>query len=220
MIFLGLFSADPPNKPVPGRVPASSKGPADVTEEPGDDPSRALDRADIARFLAGETNGFEDLMTRYRQRAYGIALSLTGNHDDAMDAMQKAFIRVHDSLGRFRLEEPFFPWLYRIVRNTALNQRRDEKRHRGEVPLEWVHQADGRPDPLEETVVGQLKEKLWNGIQELPAEMREVFVLYHFQGMKYREIAATCGVPLGTVMSRLHAARLRLRKTTGLEDEQ
>jgi RNA polymerase sigma-70 factor (ECF subfamily) len=159
-------------------------------------------------------------VTRYRQRAYGIALSLTGNHDDAMDALQKSFIRVHRSLGRFRMDEPFFPWLYRIVRNTALNQRRDEKRHRGEVPLEWVHQADGRPDPLQETMAEDLRERLWRGIQELPPEMREVFVLYHFQGMKYREIAAACDVPLGTVMSRLHAARLRLREAAGLKEQQ
>lgn len=218
MFFLGLFSSDPPNKPDPDRVNVPSTGPTDVTLEPVEDPNRALDRADIARFLAGDTLGFEVLMTRYRHRAYGIALSLTGNHDDAMDAMQKAFIRVHGSLERFRLEEPFFPWLYRIVRNAALNQRRDEKRHKGEVPLEWVHETDGRPNPLEETMVADLKERLWNGIQELPPEMREVFVLYHFQGMKYREIAAACDVPLGTVMSRLHAARQRLKKTTGLEE--
>ncbi len=224
MFFLGLFSSDPPNKtPGPG-VSATSTGPGSdsgqTSSQAHDDPYRTQDRADIVRFLAGETEGFEDLVTRYRQRAYGIALSLTGNHDDAMDALQKAFIRVHRSLGRFRLDEPFFPWLYRIVRNCALNQRRDEKRHRGEVPLEWVRQGDGRPDPLQLTVAGDLRERLWDGIQELPPEMREVFVLYHFQGMKYREIADACEVPLGTVMSRLHAARTRLRKSAGLEDQQ
>lgn len=217
MLF-GLFSFESSNKKMPAGVSGLSAAPDHVTAGALDDPDRIRDRDDIVRFLAGETKGFEDLMTRYRHRAYGIALSLTGNHDDAMDAMQKAFIRVHRSLGRFRLDEPFFPWLYRIVRNSALNQRRDEKRHKGEVPLEWVHETDGRPDPLEETVVGDLKERLWNGIQELPPEMREVFVLYHFQGMKYREIAAACDVPLGTVMSRLHAARTRLRETVGLEE--
>nr|MEE4268337.1 RNA polymerase sigma factor [Candidatus Krumholzibacteria bacterium] len=217
MLF-GLFSFESSNNPAGGGVPSTSPGSADVSADQLDDRQRAEDRADIVRFLTGETKGFEDLMTRYRHRAYGIALSLTGNHDDAMDAMQKAFIRVHRSLGRFRLDEPFFPWLYRIVRNTALNQRRDEKRHKGEVPLEWVHESDGRPDPLEETVVSDLKRRLWNGIQELPPDMREVFVLYHFQGMKYREIATVCDVPLGTVMSRLHAARTRLRETAGLEE--
>ena len=81
------------------------------------------------------------------------------------------------------------------------------------MPLEWVHETDGRPDPLEETVVGDLKERLWHGIQELPPEMREVFVLYHFQGMKYREAADALGIPVGTVKSRLHAALLKLNES-------
>ena len=218
MLFGAIFSGEPNNPSFGGVVPA----PAGSGSPSGEDPllaQRRLDKADIVRFLDGDSEGYEDLMTRYRQRAYGIALSLTGNHDDAMDAMQKAFIRIHRSLDRFRLEEPFFPWLYRIVRNTAHNQRRDEKRHRGEVPLEWVHQADGRPDPLAVTMADDLRSRIWNGVQDLPPEMREVFSLYHFEGFKYREIADLVGVPLGTVMSRLHAARLRLRETADLEEE-
>ncbi len=220
MFFLGLFSSDPPNKSRLPRVVSGSTGDVAAYDGAQQDPDRARDQADIVLFLGGETRGFEDLMTRYRQRAYGIALGLTGNHDDAMDAVQKAFIRVHRSLDRFRQDEPFFPWLYRIVRNTALNQRRDEKRHRGEVPLEWVHETDGRPDPLQVTLNRDLKDRLWEGIQELPDEMREVFLLYHFEGHKYREIAAITGIPLGTVMSRLHGARLRLRSVLELEEEQ
>jgi RNA polymerase sigma-70 factor (ECF subfamily) len=158
-------------------------------------------------------------MRRYQGRAYAIALGLCGNHDDAMDAVQKAFIRAHRALGRFRLGEPFFPWLYRIVRNAALNQRRDERRHRGEVPLEWVKRDDGRPSPLQNLEAEEARRRLWVGIQELSAELREVFVLYHFQGLKYREIAATLAIPLGTVMSRLHAARLRLRSVLEPEEE-
>lgn len=177
---------------------------------------RRRDRADIERFLAGDTDGFEQLMNRYRQPAYGIALGLAGNHDDAMDAVQKSFLRVHRSLGRFRLEDPFFPWLYRIVRNTALNQRRDEKRHRGDIPLEFVERPDGAPDALATAEANDLRERLGRALAELPEEMRTVFLMYHFQGRKYREIAEAMGIPLGTVMSRLHAARQRLRPALGL----
>lgn len=220
MIFLGLFSGDSENKPLANGVPLSTPGsPAYETSE-ADREQRRQDRDDIVRFLSGDNQGFEDLMTRYHQRAYGIALGLTGNHDDAVDARQKAFIRIHRSLPRFRLEEPFFPWLYRIVRNTALNQRRDEKRHQGDVPLEWVKQSDGQPDPLSATVAAEFRRKVWDGLQELSPEMREIFMLYHFQGLKYREIAAACDLPIGTVMSRLHAARTRLRQAAGLEEGQ
>jgi len=157
-------------------------------------------------------------MRRYQGRAYAIALGLCGNHDDAMDAVQKAFIRIHRALPRFRLGEPFFPWFYRIVRNASLNQKRDETRHRGEMPLEWVKRSDGRPSPLQEAEAEELKRRLWSGIEELSDELREVFLLYHFQGMKYREIALTLAIPIGTVMSRLHAARTRLRSALVTEE--
>ncbi|NCQ35126.1 RNA polymerase sigma factor [bacterium] len=202
-----LFSSFSLNKPDPAEV-----SPLQTEERDGD-------RRDIKLFLAGQDRGFEDLMNRYRQSAYGIALGLTGNHDDAMDAVQRAFISVHRSLPRFRLAEPFFPWLYRIVRNAALNQRRNEGRHRGDVPLEWVRQGDGRPDPLQQTEAEDLRRRLWEGIGELPPAQREVFLLYHFQGLKYRRIADTLGIPIGTVMSRLHNARLQLRQAMGLESE-
>jgi RNA polymerase sigma-70 factor (ECF subfamily) len=217
VLFLGLFSGNSSNNRASGRVDPAVNGSPEAAGDPFG-PQRRQDRRDIERFLAGDNEGFEELMTRYRNRAYGIALSLTGNHDDAMDAMQKAFIRIHRSLPKFRLDEPFFPWLYRIVRNAAHNQRRDEKRHKGEVPLEWVTKPDGRPDPLSETVADDLRERIWLGLQEMPSEMREVFHLYHFEGFKYREIADLQGVPIGTVMSRLHAARLKLRQAAGLEE--
>jgi len=173
------------------------------------------DQHDIARFLAGETAGFEALMERYRHRAYALALGFVGNHDDAMDAVQKAFIRIHRSLGRFRAGEPFFPWFYRIVRNTALNQRRDEARHRGDCPLEWVTEPSQLPSPLQAAEAEQLRERLWAALEALGPELREVFLLYTFQGLKYREIADLLGIPLGTVMSRLHGARRRIREHLG-----
>jgi len=201
-----------------GYTPSAPAGPP-VAAPDDDSEGQRRDRADIERCLEGDVQGFEELMNRYRQRAYAVALGMTGNHDDAMDAVQKAFIRIHRTLDRFQLERPFFPWLYRIVRNAALNQRRDEKRHKGDVPLEWVRRGDGRPDPLAERVADDLRERLWEAIRGLPPEMREVFVLYHFQGLRYREIAAACDVPIGTVMSRLHAARKRVHAAAGLEED-
>ena len=217
-MFLAAFSeARANNRPSPGVSPVSTGVPGPASVDPWEE-QRRRDRADIERFLTGDTDGFEQLMNRHRQPAYSIALGLTGNHDDAMDAVQKSFLRVHRSLGRFRLDEPFFPWLYRIVRNTALNQRRDEQRHRGDLPLEWVTRPAEGPDGLAAAEAADLRGRLARAIAELPAEMRTVFMLYHFEGRKYREIAAAMDIPLGTVMSRLHAARLRLRASAGLEE--
>jgi RNA polymerase sigma-70 factor, ECF subfamily len=183
--------------------------------DPAVPPVADPDQQDIARFLRGDGSGFEAIMERHRQRAYSVALGLVGNHDDAMDAAQKAFLRIHRSLPKFRLGEPFFPWFYRIVRNAALNQRRDEARHRGDCPLEWVTEPDRLPSPLQAAEAEELRVRLWDAVQGLSPELREVFLLYTFQGLKYRDIAALIDIPLGTVMSRLHAARRRIRQQLG-----
>lgn len=175
-------------------------------------PDADRDQQDIIRFQRGDGEGFEALMERYRQRAYGLALGFCGNHDDAMDAVQKSFLRIHRTLERFRVGEPFFPWFYRIVRNTSFNQRRDEKRHHGDCPLEWVTEPARLPSPLQAAEAEELKRRLWEAVDALPEELREVFLLYTFQGLKYREIAEVMAIPLGTVMSRLHAARKRIRQ--------
>jgi RNA polymerase sigma-70 factor (ECF subfamily) len=169
------------------------------------------DQQDIIRFQDGDGEGFASLMERYRQRAYGLALGFCGNHDDAMDAVQKSFIRIHRSLTRFRVGEPFFPWFYRIVRNTSFNQKRDESRHQGDCPLEWVTEPTRLPSPLQAAEAEELKQRLWDAVEALAPELREVFLLYTFQGLKYREIAELLDIPLGTVMSRLHSARKRIR---------
>jgi len=192
-------------------VPAPNIAAVDRVGEPPPDPALA-DAHDIARFLAGDQAGYEALVRRYWRRAHGVALGLAGSGDDAMDATQKAFLRVWQALPRFREGDPFYPWLYRIVRNCALNQRRDEKRHRGDVPLEFVNRPDSGPSPLDEAEGEDLRRRLWVEIQKLPVEQREVLVLHQFQGLKYREIAAVLEIPIGTVMSRLHAARSRLAR--------
>ena len=185
---------------------------------PAVDPAAERDQQDILRFQRGDVAGFEALMDRYRHRAYGLALGYVGNHDDAMDTVQKAFIRIHRSLDRFRAGEPFFPWFYRIVRNTALNQKRDESRHKGDCPLEWVTEPARLPSPLQAAEAEELKARLWEAIGTLSDELREVFLLYTFQGLKYREIADLLHIPLGTVMSRLHGARRRIRLHLGEEE--
>lgn len=187
------------------------QGDGDPAAAPVEDP----DQADIARFLGGDVSGFEAIMERHRQRAYSVALGLVGNHDDAMDAAQKSFLRLHRSLPSFRSGEPFFPWFYRIVRNAALNQRRDESRHRGDCPLEWVTEPARLPSPLQVAEAEDLRLRLWRAVQALSPELREVFLLYTFQGLKYRDIAETLQIPSGTVMSRLHAARRRIRQHLG-----
>ncbi len=191
---------------------------AEGVGDPPEEERRRLDALDIERYLGGDEAGFEALWNRYRPLAYAVALGRTGNRDDAMEAAQKACIRVWQALPRFRRGEPFAPWLYRIVSNCAANLRRDERRHRGDVPLEFVPNADSRPSALDELAGRDQLEHIWRAVQKLPRDQREVLVLYHFRGLKYHEIAEVAGIPIGTVMSRLHKARLRLRGALGVEE--
>lgn len=205
-----------------GGVPLPREGAADGPDarpQPAD-PVAHEDQQDILRFQGGDTGGFEALMTRYRRRAYALAMGFVGNHDDAMDTVQKSFISIHRSLDRFRVGEPFFPWFYRIVRNTALNQKRNESRHRGDCPLEWVTEPSRLPSPLQAAEAEELKARLWQAVDALSDELREVFLLYTFQGLKYREIAELLDIPLGTVMSRLHGARTAIRRRLGEKEAE
>ena len=179
----------------------------------------AREETEIIRAVqAGRRERFSLLVEKYKRRAFLIALSLVHNREDAMDIAQDAFLKSFRAIKRFDLTRPFFPWFYRIVRNTALNQKRDESRHKGDCPLEWVTEPARLPSPLQAAEAEELRVRLWEAVDGLPEEFREVFLLYTFQGLKYREIADLLDIPLGTVMSRLHSARRRIRQHLGEQE--
>lgn len=177
------------------------------------------DRQLIGLAQGGEQAAFEELVRRYRQPAYRAAFALVGNVEDAMDVTQEAFIRAFRAIGRFELGRPFFPWMYRIVRNLGLSylkQRRqsgftvslDESKPNGRL----LEVAGEGPSPREEYSQGELERHLSEALDSLKPEDREIVVLRDVQGHAYKEIAALLEIPIGTVMSRLYYARDRLRK--------
>jgi len=174
------------------------------------------DRVLAMRAKRGEIEAFEQLVNRYKKKAYFVALSFVGNHEDALDISQDSFVKAFRSLRRFRTELSFFPWFYTIVRNNCLNHLR-RVRHRGEKSLDELRESgfdifDAGVQPDEAAHGDELRGKVRKAIGLLSTEHREVITLRHFQGMSYREIAETLRCPQGTVMSRLHAARQRLKE--------
>jgi RNA polymerase sigma-70 factor (ECF subfamily) len=162
----------------------------------------------IAAVRSGDKEAYRDIVEKYMQRAYYIALGLVRDPDTAMDISQLAFIKAYKNLKRFDLERPFFPWFYRILRNLSLDHIKKTKRM-GEIPLEDVQiLTDEREDR-------DMKEALWKAIEELPTEQREIIVLRYFEGLSYKEIAETVGKPIGTVMSSLHYSKRKLKNTLG-----
>lgn len=183
------------------------------------------ERAALRRCQSGDAKAFGIIVRKYMKRAYFTALGIVGNHDDALDLSQEAFVRAYRAVNRFDLRQRFFTWYYRILRNLCLNHMRDRAKlvrldhvatgsdHDGE--LSETQLADSSADPSILAERSESVENLWKAIARLRGEEREVFVLREIEGCSYVEIADRLGIPKGTVMSRLFAARSRLRKILG-----
>jgi RNA polymerase sigma-70 factor (ECF subfamily) len=176
------------------------------------------DRRLIAECLAGRSDAFGELVLRHQDRLYNSVVRVLDNPDDAADAVQDAFINAYVSLASFKGDSEFFTWLYRIAFNTAISLKR---RRRPLVSLDSARAADAPIEPAEdsaETRPGAALERhdeerlLQAGLNRLSVEHRTVLVLKDIEGLKYEEIAEATGVPIGTVRSRIHRARLELRE--------
>lgn len=184
--------------------------------------SEANERALVLRARAGDRRAFGELVTRYMRRAYYAALGLTSSHEDALDLSQEAFVRAFRARTSLDPDLPFYPWLYQIVRRLCFNFLRDRglRRKRLEEAAPWlVDQAAARAaerDPARDAERSELRSRLASAIEALPDREREVLVLREFEGLRYREIAELLGIPIGTVMSRLYAARRDL--ASSMED--
>jgi RNA polymerase sigma-70 factor, ECF subfamily len=183
------------------------------------------DRRLIAECLGGRRDAFGELVTRYQARLFNAALRLVQSSDDAADVVQDAFLNAFQSLHTFKGDAEFFTWLYRIAFNTAISLRRKK---RPAISLE-ANAGDGGLDPddpsefvkpgaaLERT---EDERQLADAIARLSPEHREVLLLKDIDGLKYEDIAELLRVPIGTIRSRLHRARLELRELLVPEEER
>ena len=180
------------------------------------DEGRTAEAILVRRVRAGDTTAFGELVSIYMQRCYYAALGMVGSPQDAEDLSQEAFARAFKARARLDPERPFYPWLYQILRRLCYNFTRDTSSRRRKleraggwlVAVATVRAAVDDPERIRATE--ELRERLETAIRDLPPAQREVFVLKEFEGLKYREIAELLDVPIGTVMSRLYAARQRL----------
>jgi RNA polymerase sigma-70 factor (ECF subfamily) len=174
----------------------------------------------VRRARLGEAAALDELIRRHSKPVYNLAYRLSGNHDDASDIMQEAFLRVHHALPNFRGEANFTTWLYRIVYNVFLDERK-KQRVRAHTSLEEdVELEDSSvarqiqdPSPGPDFIVlrSERAELVQQAVLALPRNQRIMLGLYHFQGRSYEEIAAIMDLPIGTVKSRLNRARLALK---------
>lgn len=175
----------------------------------------------IERSRKGDLAAFDKLVRQYEKSVYNTAYRLSGSHDDASDIAQEAFVRAWNNLKSFRGDSAFSTWLYRIVTNVFLDDRK-RKRARPHRSLDDALDLDESsvqrqyedPAPGPEAVAENQERQriLEQAIQTLPEAQRVMVVMYHAQGLAYEEISEITQLPMGTVKSRLNRARLALRE--------
>ncbi|CAN5852548.1 sigma-70 family RNA polymerase sigma factor [soil metagenome] len=175
------------------------------------------DSAVVAAFLAGNKQGFTELVERYQGRLLNFVYRTTGDRERAEDLVQETFIRIYRHLHRFDQSKKFSTWAYTIASNLAKNELRNRSRNplvlfqmlkkswdADQRPLEWEDNTY-RPDDLFRK--RHLKQLVESMVAELPEHHRQVFVLREMEGKTYEEIAEITSCNLGTVKSRLNRAR-------------
>jgi RNA polymerase sigma-70 factor (ECF subfamily) len=183
------------------------------------------DRALIDQARAGNAVAFRKLVERHQRRAYAVAFGILRNDAESLEVVQEAFIRAYKNLATFQGDSAFFTWLYRIVANLSIDQKRrpgrrvaelDPGRHdlaedneAADFPL--LAKVDGA-DPEHSVRRQELRERLREAIDALPSYHRDVIVMREIEGMSYEEMAAAAQVSKGTIMSRLFHARQKLQR--------
>jgi len=186
------------------------------------------DRRLVRRIRAGDDRAFQELVIAYQDRIYGLTYRMLGNRQEAEDVAQEVFISVHRAIGTWRGEGRFYTWLYRVATNHCKNRIKYLKGrnfHRAsdidETPSAHLAGEDGGPvNSLQSQVPGpeqateglRLEEIIQRELANLEDEHRLLIVLRDVQGMTYQDIIRVTGLQEGTLKSRLHRARVALKK--------
>ena len=182
----------------------------DHGEEPGADPGADPTELELARRAhRGDTAAFDELVERFHRPVYRFCWRLLRS-SDAEDLAQDTFVRAFVHFERFDPERPVLPWLIAIARRLCLDLLRRRK-----VMLEADAMPAGpppAPGPESEAASREQLGRLERALDGLDEGPREAIVLFHIEGMSYRDIAATLEVPMGTVMTWLHRGRAQLKK--------
>ena len=185
-------------------------------------PVDTSDQALIERCRKGDVVAFEPLVEKYRERVWRLAYNYLRDREEAWDVGQDAFIRAWQALPSFRGQSAFYTWLFRIVINVATDRARQRAARGRAFGTEAVAEEDwdrvlvepgGGPDAAASRA--EQRERIRRGLDALPEHHRAIIMLSDLEGLSYREIAEVLDIPMGTVMSRLHNARKRLRDVLG-----
>jgi RNA polymerase sigma-70 factor (ECF subfamily) len=178
----------------------------------------------VQRFRQGDMESFSLLVAKYQDRIYNMLLRMCGKPADAEELAQEAFLRAMERIGQFQGRSKFYTWLFRIAANLAISHKRRGGRikfHSLSGPQDGDSSAgDAITSPLaakrqigpqESAVAAETHQRVMDALGELDDEFRLVIVLRDIEEMDYAQVADVMNVPLGTVKSRLHRARMMVR---------
>jgi RNA polymerase sigma-70 factor, ECF subfamily len=170
----------------------------------------------VGRCRRGDETAWRELVARHTRRVFGIAYRFVGRVDEAEDLTQDIFVKVFQSLDRYRESDgAFSTWVGTVARNHAIDQyrrRREERARRIEDPAVLDTVADGQESALRTLEREDVKRLVHRGLRALPPDLREPLVLCDLQGLSYDEVAAALQIPLGTVKSRINRGRVELAR--------
>jgi RNA polymerase sigma-70 factor, ECF subfamily len=184
------------------------------------------DEALVARVQAGERAAFDLLAIRYKDRIFNLCYRKLGDAEEAADVSQEAFLKAYRALGTFEGKSKFYTWLFRIAINCAFTRRKRRTREREVTPLSLDRAAPGRSDdngsgtleavderedPAAAALRGEKARLIGEAIASLDEDFHRIVLLRDVDGLAYEEIAEILEIPVGSVKSRLHRARLILR---------
>lgn len=174
-----------------------------------------LDERLVEEFRLGRSAAFDELVERHQGRVFAIALRMTGHREDALDVMQEVFLSMLRALPKFRAEARVSTWIHRVTVNASL----DLLRRRTRRPAESLDDRHDVPvdiaGPHDQAIAADRAAQIRAAVLQLPAEQRAVIVLHDLEDLDYREVAVALDIPLGTVKSRIHRARLELARHLG-----
>lgn len=176
----------------------------------------------VQRVQNGETDAFEILIQRHQKPIFNLLYRWLGDREEASDAAQEVFLAAYRAIREFRGDALFSTWLYRIAVNQAINRRKrlgvDQARRAALDPIDSAEAPDPLadlphpgPDPAQEAERKETHARIQEGLNGLKEAEALIILLHDLQEVPYEEIARILKLPLGTVKSRLHRARLALK---------
>ena len=175
----------------------------------------------VVRIQGGDRTAFDQLYWRYKDRIIGVVYGVVHHRQDALEITQEVFLRIYKNIDKFQPNTRFFTWAYRIAYNLAVDKYRRKKTAK-EVEFDNDFQKNFAPaeaeiqprldlNPERACEQSELREQLKNALDSLSEKQRTIITLREVDGLSYEEIASVLDIQLGTVMSRLHYARLNLQ---------